>query len=55
MIDFVVVSSGLQPYVLDTQVKREAELTTVPQLAEDGQPQESSGKPSGDSGRVSRA
>ncbi|KAI3376928.1 hypothetical protein L3Q82_000019 [Scortum barcoo] len=26
MIDFVVISSDLRPYVLDTQVKREAEL-----------------------------
>ncbi len=28
MIDFVVVSSGLRPYVLDTRVKRGAELST---------------------------
>ena len=28
MIDFVVVSSGLWPYVLDTQMKRGAELST---------------------------
>ena len=28
MIDFVVVSPDLRPYVLDTQVKREAELST---------------------------
>ncbi len=28
MIDFVVVSSDLRPYVLDTQVKRGAELST---------------------------
>ncbi len=28
MIDFVVVSSGLRPYVLDTPVKRGAELST---------------------------
>ncbi|KAI3376944.1 hypothetical protein L3Q82_000185 [Scortum barcoo] len=28
MIDFVVVSSDLQPYVLDTRVKRGAELST---------------------------
>ncbi|KAI3377142.1 hypothetical protein L3Q82_000336 [Scortum barcoo] len=28
MIDFVVVSSDLRPYVLDTRVKRGAELST---------------------------
>ena len=28
MIDFVIVSSDLQPYVLDTRVKRGAELST---------------------------
>lgn len=28
MINFVVVSSDLRPYVLDTQVKRGAELST---------------------------
>ena len=28
MIDFVVVSSDLWPSVLDTQIKREAELST---------------------------
>ncbi len=28
MIDFVVVSSDLQPYVLDTRVKKGAELST---------------------------
>jgi len=28
MIDFGVVSSGLRPYVLDTRVKRGAELST---------------------------
>ena len=28
IIDFVVVSSDLRPYVLDTLVKREAELST---------------------------
>ncbi|XP_042342086.1 protocadherin Fat 3-like [Plectropomus leopardus] len=31
MIDFVVVSSDLRPHVLDTRVKREAELSTVHQ------------------------
>ena len=30
MIDFVVVSSDLQPYVLDTQVKRGAERSIDP-------------------------
>ena len=28
MTDFVVVSSGLRPYVLDTRLKRGAELST---------------------------
>lgn len=28
MIDFVIVSSDLLPYVVDTQVKREAEQST---------------------------
>ena len=28
MIDFVLVSSDLRPYVFDTRVKREAELST---------------------------
>jgi hypothetical protein len=28
MIDFVIVSSDLRPYVLDTRVKRGAELST---------------------------
>ncbi|KAK3530440.1 hypothetical protein QTP86_024352 [Hemibagrus guttatus] len=32
MIDLVVVSSDLRPHVLDTQVKRGAELSTNPQL-----------------------
>ena len=29
MIEFVVVSSDLRPYVLDTRVKRGSELSTV--------------------------
>lgn len=29
MIDFVIVSSHLQPYVLDTQVKRGSELSLI--------------------------
>ncbi|KAI3354769.1 hypothetical protein L3Q82_004595 [Scortum barcoo] len=32
MIDFVVVSSDLRPYVLDTRVKRGAELSTYHHL-----------------------
>ncbi|TWW66800.1 hypothetical protein D4764_20G0008320 [Takifugu flavidus] len=34
MIDFVVVSSDLQPYFLDTRVKRETELSTDHHLVE---------------------
>ncbi|KAI3370526.1 hypothetical protein L3Q82_025287 [Scortum barcoo] len=36
MIDFVVVSSDLRPYVLDTRVKRGAELSTDHHLVELG-------------------
>ncbi|TWW76609.1 hypothetical protein D4764_13G0012710 [Takifugu flavidus] len=45
MIDFVVVSSDLRPHVLDTRVKRGAELSTDHQMV---------GKDSGQSGRPKR-
>ena len=37
MIDFVIVSSDLRPYVLGTRVKRGAELSTDPSGCESGQ------------------